>query len=96
MLKIQPYRNEKFLNWIRSKPCCHCGKPPNSHAHHLIGVGIISGVAKKISDALTIPLCGECHALVHQDVSQIDQLHYFTRLMKQAFQSGEIILITKK
>ena len=96
MLKIQPYRNEKHLNWIRSKPCCHCWKPPNSHAHHLIGIfknGIMGG---KQDDSLTIPLCGECHALVHQDVSQIDQLHYFTRLMKQAFQNGEIILITKK
>jgi hypothetical protein len=60
-------------------------------------IGIGNGImGSKEDDSLTIPLCGDCHALVHQDTSKIDQVFYFTRLMKQAFQNGEIILITKK
>ena len=29
-LKIKPYRSEKYLNFIRSKPCVICGKQDHS------------------------------------------------------------------
>jgi hypothetical protein len=89
--KIKTYRNEKHLAWIRSKNCCACGCDFGIDAHHLIGIG--HGImGSKESDALTIPLCRICHAICHQDPIGFDQLFYFQKLIKSAFDNGEIVL----
>ena len=58
-LKIKPYRSEKYLNFIRSKPCVICGK--KAQAHHVRRSYWGSGTAIKPHDFVTIPLCYECH-----------------------------------
>jgi hypothetical protein len=93
--KVKRYESKKHLDWIRSKNCCSCGCDFGIDAHHIIGIG--HGImGSRESDALTIPLCRICHNACHKDPAGFDQLYYFTRLIKQAFQNNEIILITKK
>lgn len=92
IIKSKPYRSEKFLNWVREKPCCHCGRPSPSQAHHIIGIGGNRGASLKADDSLTIPLCTKCHTTVHQanGTKQIDQLYYFARFIEAGFRSGEL------
>lgn len=94
--KPKSFRSEKYLNFVRSKPCCICMMPAPSHAHHLIGIGGNRGASLKADDSLMIPLCAKCHATVHQanGTKKIDQLYYFARFIEAGFRSGEIILNT--
>ncbi len=46
------------LDKIRLLPCCACGEPGPSHAHHL-KTG--RGSATKAPNDKTVPLCHECH-----------------------------------
>jgi hypothetical protein len=52
---------------VRSLPCCHCGRTYAVQAHHSThskdGGG--KGMALKVSDAETIPLCVWCHHDFH-------------------------------
>jgi len=40
---------------VKGLPCCACGAPPPSQAHH------VTGDKKPRSDFRVIPLCYECH-----------------------------------
>lgn len=51
------YRSEKYLAYVRRKPCCACLKPAPSHAHHFGP----HGTATKPSDYRAVPLCDVCH-----------------------------------
>ena len=50
----------RHSDFVRSLPCCVCGKiPPSQWAHvrrHTDG-----GMSKKPSDKYTVPLCHKCH-----------------------------------
>jgi len=50
-----PYRNQKFLQYIRTKPCLVCGKP--SVACHIRKQYWGAGTGIKPHDYCTIPLC---------------------------------------
>ncbi|MGE3549766.1 MAG: DUF968 domain-containing protein [Geobacter sp.] len=63
--KQQAVRDEGYLNFIRSLPCCRCAAPSPSHAHHHPAEGN-SSVGMKTSDLRTVPLCWRCHDLVHR------------------------------
>lgn len=52
-------RTDDYLDFIRSKPCCLCGKEGPSEAHHVAQ----GGVGMKGSDMSCIPLCSEHHVL---------------------------------
>lgn len=60
--KEQPDRDNKYLAFIRTLPCCVCGTTP-CDAHH-VDTG---GMGTKASDYCSIPLCrlqhGECHTI---------------------------------
>lgn len=89
--KIEAYRSEKHLKWIRSKICCSCGYDTGIQAHHIIGIGhgVMGG---KESDALTIPLCMRCHQQCHRDPIGFDQLYYLAQIIKSAFDNNEMTL----
>jgi len=57
--KIKIYRSEKYLNFIRSKPCLVCKK--KSEAHHVRKQVWGAGTSIKPHDFVTVPLCHECH-----------------------------------
>jgi hypothetical protein len=63
-------RDEKYLDYIRSLPCCLCGNDVGVEAAHL-RVGSINddkrdtGMGEKSSDRWALPLCARHHRLQH-------------------------------
>ena len=53
-----PVRDRKYLAWIRSLPCCHCGATRDVEAAH---TGSDGGMRQKASDTSCVPLCHDCH-----------------------------------
>ena len=88
--KQQRFKSEKYLKWVRSQPCCVCGKPAD-HAHHIIGVGGMSGMGLKAQDWATVPVCAEHHRLIHlfPDM-QGDQWEWIARTLGRAIEEGII------
>ena len=60
--KPKTYRNPGYLEYIRTLPCCVCGRSGVA-AHH----ADTGGMGIKCNDTRTVPLCHkhhmECHAL---------------------------------
>lgn len=54
---------EKYLRHVRSHGCLVCGQP--SQAHHLKFVEL-AGMARKVGDDKTVPLCAICHHELHR------------------------------
>jgi hypothetical protein len=54
-----PARDPKYLRFVRSQPCCVCGKQSGIIAHHMVeGDGDDRrGLSQKVSDYKTIPFC---------------------------------------
>lgn len=63
--KLQRWTNDKYLQWVKSQPCCVCNSIAHD-AHHLIGHGQ-GGMGTKAHDLFTIPLCRVHHDALHQD-----------------------------
>jgi len=68
--KLKTFRSKKYLDFIREHPCCNCGHPARSEAHHVRFDGN-GGTSLKPPDTHTIPLCNDgtdfqCHALTQQ------------------------------
>ena len=53
-----PARDAAYLEWIRTLPCCACGRHPRNEPAH---VGHDGGMKQKCSDYATVPLCHVCH-----------------------------------
>ncbi|WP_272677112.1 DUF968 domain-containing protein [Providencia sp. PROV160] len=75
MLKPKPQRwtNDKYLQWVKSQPCCVCGATSDD-AHHLIGHGQ-GGMGTKAHDLFTIPLCRIHHSELHKDPNGWERVH---------------------
>lgn len=52
------------LAFIRSLPCCRCGRSPSQAAHVRMGTG--GGMGMKPDDRYTVPLCADHHREQHQ------------------------------
>lgn len=48
------------MDWIKTFPCCACGKVGNSDPAHTNVFGR-SGMSQKTSDRSCVPLCRLCH-----------------------------------
>jgi hypothetical protein len=60
-----PEKCEAWLKYVRTLPCCNCGRGPELapiEAHHEGK----KGVAQKVRGTLAVPLCGFCHFLLTQ------------------------------
>ena len=58
-------RSASYLKHVRSFPCLLCRRPADD-AHHLRHPeGGLSGVARKVGDEWTVPLCRFCHNELH-------------------------------
>lgn len=56
-------RCKEHLRFVASQPCLICGRAP-SHAHH-IRYAQSRGLALKVSDEFTVPLCATHHHHIH-------------------------------
>ena len=81
--------NEKrYLDYIRSLPCVHCGNP-ETEPHHVIGIGA-GKMGGKADHLHTIPLCRYHHDLVHGDVDAWPQFLWLILTQEQAVKDGVI------
>jgi len=61
---------EDYRRWVASLPCAACGIEADIQVHHIKGVGGLSGVALKASDVWAMPLCVDCHAHLHNNMTR--------------------------
>lgn len=71
--KLQRWTNDKYLQWVKSQPCCVCGATAGD-AHHLIGYRQ-GGMGTKAHDLFTIPLCRVHHSELHKDPKEWEAEH---------------------
>ena len=69
--KLKRWESTKYLQWVKSQPCCVCGATADD-AHHIIGYGQ-GGIGTKAHDLFTIPLCRVHHSELHKDPKQWEQ-----------------------
>lgn len=62
----------EFLRWLKTKPCCVCGRSPVDAAHVKFGSKFYGkrsvGMSEKPDDRWAVPLCRECHTSQHNAV----------------------------
>ena len=86
--KPKTYRNKKYLDFIRSKPCCLCRRIP-SVAHHESITG--RGMGIKCSDLETVPFCNSCHSdrhmigFTHTWLDESEPMMIMLRLINEFF-----------
>jgi hypothetical protein len=91
--EIKRVRSKEHLRYVARRPCLICGRAP-SHAHH-IRYAQPKGLALKVSDEFTVPLCAIHHSENHTtgnerrwwEEHKIDPLAVAEELWKR-FQSG--------
>ena len=57
------HRSKEHLQYVAQQPCLICGRSP-SHAHH-VRFAQSKGLALKVSDEFTVPLCAIHHSENH-------------------------------
>lgn len=62
--KSERLRSRKWLDHVKSFPCCVCGGPA-CDPHHLRVIGHPRAMSMKNSDDMCIPLCRAHHDEVH-------------------------------
>ena len=70
LIKPSTPRNKKYLAWIRTLPCCLCGRPQDVQAHHSES----GGMGIKGSDYSALPLCPVCHGMMDTKRGRIDDV----------------------
>lgn len=60
-----PRRHAEHLDYVRSLPCCACGEPPQSEAHHENFGLADNAMGRKADDKTCVPLCRLCHRRRH-------------------------------
>jgi len=63
--KENAIRCKKYTDWVKTLPCCICGKP-GQDPHHIIGYGH-GGTGTKAPDDMTMSLCRKCHNRMHDE-----------------------------
>ncbi len=71
--KLKRWECPKYLQWVKSQPCCVCGQQADD-PHHIIGYST-GGTGTKAHDSFTIPLCRIHHDELHRDPAAWEQKH---------------------
>jgi hypothetical protein len=74
------HRSKEHLQYVAQQPCLICGRSP-THAHH-VRFAQSKGLALKVSDEFTVPLCAIHHSENHStgDERRWWQTHKFDPL----------------
>ena len=68
------WRSQEYLAWVRTQQCTECpSQDTKSEAHHIIGVGGLSGMGMKAPDWATMAVCKRCHDAIHENPDRWDQ-----------------------
>ncbi len=65
--EVDIIRNPAYLHYVKSLPCCYCGRPGDDPHHIETG-----GVGHKCSDYATVPLCREHHNAIQNNEHKIN------------------------
>ena len=88
MIKRKTWRSRRYLDWVKSQPCCVCGAPADD-PHHLTGIGKLGGMGTKAPDWAVMPVCRRHHDELHRDPNLWpDQWEYVARTMGRAIEEG--------
>jgi hypothetical protein len=85
------WKVKKYTDWVATLPCSHCGAEDGTVvAHHLKTKELPrsirgGGMAVKVDDWLTMPLCYKCHTEVHEGDIDEEQIVYIFGTLKEAF-----------
>ena len=60
------HRNKDYIKYIQMQPCCSCGAPAPSFAHHCRKIDSGRPTQNKVSDYDCLPFCDVCHAHEHR------------------------------
>lgn len=85
------YRNQAYINWVKTLPCSihYCRLEPCGDAHHLKGVGNMSGGGLTAPDWTAMPLCREHHNQMHNRAEWwLDQWEHIARTLGRAIDLG--------
>ena len=89
------HRSKEHLQYVAQQPCLICGRSP-SHAHH-VRFAQSKGLALKVSDEFTVPLCAIHHSENHSTGDErkwwqkhnIEPLAIARRLWEESCKRGE-------
>ena len=89
------HRSKEHLRYVAQQPCAICGRSP-SHAHH-VRFAQSKGLALKVSDEFTVPLCAIHHSENHSTGDErrwwqrhkIDPLAIARRMWDESCKRGE-------
>lgn len=92
-----PLRSAPYLAFVRRHVCAHCKRGEDIHAHHWGEKGT-HGLARKVSDYSTVPLCARCHRHVHDTglLPELDQRTTFDVLRKSKAELLEEWIVTRR
>ncbi len=82
-------KNQKYIDWIKTLPCCHTGQY-GVHAHHIIGVDKMGIMGGKGPDIAAMPLSPETHRQVHDDAQGWPQTRWLIETLEKAVETGVI------
>jgi len=88
--KVKRWRNKNYLNWIKTQPCCLCGR--ESEPHHIKGTGNWSGAGLKADDILVMPVCHLHHQLIHDHPLQFPQEQMILKTIVDAVRDGVLVI----
>ncbi len=82
-------KSPKYLKWVATLPCCHCGGY-DSIPHHIIGIDNMGIMGGKASDLAAMPLCDvrQCHTEVHKDPTGYPQTRWMVETQEEAYRQG--------
>jgi hypothetical protein len=80
------YRSPRYLKYVRKHPCVVYGGDAD-HAHHLIGVGNLSGMGLTAPDWAVMPVS----ALGHDEIHRSPELQQDVQWMAVAMMLGKAI-----
>lgn len=82
---MKPWRNKKYLKYVGQR-CMMCGNP-EAVAHHIKGIGFLSGAGMKCADYYTYGLCAVHHAKAHEMRDKESQWFHTALQMQRAIAS---------
>ena len=85
------WKQKKYTDWVATLPCSSCGAEDGTVVAHHLKTKLLpnyirgGGMAVKVDDWLTMPLCYTCHVEVHEGDIDSEQLVYIFSTLKEAF-----------
>jgi hypothetical protein len=90
------WRSRAYLGWVKTLPCVISGLPADE-AHHLKGVGSMSGTGLTAPDWAAMPVTREQHDLIHQSPDLWpQQWEFIARTLGRAIEDGVLILASAR